>query len=578
MTRFVTLLASAGRGAFSLGWWSLLALLLLVAPLARAQAPAWEMALAVPHASSGYSQVDAVAAAPNGDVYLAGTFNTSVSFGSTTLYNYSGVGADIFVAKWSRTTGQFAWVQQAGGIATDGVAALAVSGTNLYLTGSTGSPTARFGPHVLASNPGAWSGCYLAKLVDAGNSGSFSWAQQMNGQLTALAVADTTLYAAGEFSGTKQFGNAMLTSNSFSSDVLVLKLLESGSGAAVVWAQQAGGTSEEACTALAVAGSSVYVAGAFYSSSAPFGSTTLTSRGGSDAYVAKLTDAGTSSSFAWAQQVGSQSNDWALALAVQDSSVYVAGSFEGSVAQAGSIALPNAGGWPNQDAYVAKLTDAGSFVWAQRAGGTADERPQALLLDGSTIYLVGYFNSSASAFGITTLTNTNSRYTDDLFVARLMDSGPISQFTWAQYAGGVGNDRATAACLSGGAVYVGGYVEGNAQFSALPVAGPASMHAACLASFTPRVLATATALLLPGSLYPNPARTMATVQLPPVPGAATATLALLDALGRVVRTTAVALPPDGLRHELDLRGVPAGLYAVRVAAGGRTATQRLVVE
>lgn len=42
--------------------------------------------------------------------------------------------------------------------------------------------------------------------------------------------------------------------------------------------------------------------------------------------------------------------------------------------------------------------------------------------------------------------------------------------------------------------------------------------------------------------YPNPAHATATVQLPAVPGASVATLTLCDALGRAVRTTAVALP------------------------------------
>jgi hypothetical protein len=54
-----------------------------------------------------------------------------------------------------------------------------------------------------------------------------------------------------------------------------------------------------------------------------------------------------------------------------------------------------------------------------------------------------------------------------------------------------------------------------------------------------------------------------------------ATLTLLDAMGRTVRTQAAA---TNARTELDLAGLPAGLYAVRVQPGGSTATRRLVVE
>ena len=60
--------------------------------------------------------------------------------------------------------------------------------------------------------------------------------------------------------------------------------------------------------------------------------------------------------------------------------------------------------------------------------------------------------------------------------------------------------------------------------------------------------------------------------------APTAKLVLIDALGRTVRTKVVALPGAGQRHELDLVGLPAGLYALRVEAEGTTTTRQLVVE
>lgn len=77
------------------------------------------------------------------------------------------------------------------------------------------------------------------------------------------------------------------------------------------------------------------------------------------------------------------------------------------------------------------------------------------------------------------------------------------------------------------------------------------------------------------TVAPNPAHGRATVQLPAVPGIPTATLAILDALGRTVRTQTAA---TNAKTDLDLTGLPAGLYAVRVQAGGSSATQRLVVE
>ncbi|MDO7873368.1 FG-GAP-like repeat-containing protein [Hymenobacter sp. ASUV-10] len=78
--------------------------------------------------------------------------------------------------------------------------------------------------------------------------------------------------------------------------------------------------------------------------------------------------------------------------------------------------------------------------------------------------------------------------------------------------------------------------------------------------------------------FPNPAHGLALVQLPAAATATPATLTLLDALGRPVRTETAALATYATAHPLDLTGLAPGLYLVRLAANGTTATQRLVVE
>jgi hypothetical protein len=76
------------------------------------------------------------------------------------------------------------------------------------------------------------------------------------------------------------------------------------------------------------------------------------------------------------------------------------------------------------------------------------------------------------------------------------------------------------------------------------------------------------------SLFPTPAHGQVHIRTPFIWGDCPLTLAILDALGRPVRTQTAA----GAKTDLDLTGLAPGLYAVRVAAGGATATQRLVVE
>ena len=92
-------------------------------------------------------------------------------------------------------------------------------------------------------------------------------------------------------------------------------------------------------------------------------------------------------------------------------------------------------------------------------------------------------------------------------------------------------------------------------------------------------LASASQLLAAGlRVFPNPASSAVTVQVPGGPSATSATLTLTDALGRPVRTATAALPAAGLRYPLPLAGLAPGVYALRVTAGKATAVRRLVVQ
>jgi hypothetical protein len=96
--------------------------------------------------------------------------------------------------------------------------------------------------------------------------------------------------------------------------------------------------------------------------------------------------------------------------------------------------------------------------------------------------------------------------------------------------------------------------------------------------FSPRqVLATAPAALAEQvGLYPNPARTQATIELPLGLSRQPVAATLLDALGRVVRQQ--ALPAGGATHTLPLLGVAPGVYSLRLATGQGAVVKKLVVE
>ena len=273
--------------------------------------------------------------------------------------------------------------------------------------------------------------------------------------VTATAVdAAGNVYLAGIFLNTVALGSTTLSSLG-SYDVFVAKF--SPASNQFLWALRAGGTGSDEAYALAVSGTSVYVAGNFQSPTADFSATTLINAGDYDGFVAKLTDAGGTGSFAWAQRVGGTRRDFASALAVSGTSVYVAGSFEGPTVGFGPSILSSAG---SADAFVAKLIDAGttgSFAWAQRAGGNWDDGASALVVSGNGVYVVGGFDSPTAGFGPTTLTNMDAiSGSSDVFVAKLTDAGSTGSFVWAQRAGGMGDEGASALAVSGTSVYISG--------------------------------------------------------------------------------------------------------------------------
>jgi hypothetical protein len=78
------------------------------------------------------------------------------------------------------------------------------------------------------------------------------------------------------------------------------------------------------------------------------------------------------------------------------------------------------------------------------------------------------------------------------------------------------------------------------------------------------------------AVYPNPAKTQATIELPASLNRQPVAAALLDALGRVVRQQ--VLPASLSTHTLPLTNVAPGVYSLRLTTELGTVVQKLVVE
>ena len=147
----------------------------------------------------------------------------------------------------------------------------------------------------------------------------------------------------------------------------------------VATSQATGSNSTVYATASNTFGSpDVYVGGSF-TGTADFDGITLTSAGGSDAFVAKWSPA--SNRFTWAQRAGGSGDDETRALTVRGASVYAAGNFGGPTAAFGANTLANAGGSDIFVAKLTDAGATASYAWAAQAGGPGDERARGVALD-----------------------------------------------------------------------------------------------------------------------------------------------------------------------------------------------------
>jgi sugar lactone lactonase YvrE/subtilisin-like proprotein convertase family protein len=275
---------------------------------------------------------------------------------------------------------------------------------------------------------------------------TLAWAQQMTaGDATGVATdASGNLYVTGFFSGKGTFGSTNLTSAG-GNDVFITKLDPTGQ---FLWATRFGGFSDDEGARLAVDNSGNVFFTGYFSGTVPLGSFVLQSRGGQDAFVAKLSSAGT---ILWATDLGGYGTDRGMDVKTDPfGNAYVTGQFSGT-ASFGPYSLTSKGG---TDIFVAELNSGGSVLWAGRMGGeanTTDEAGTSLAVDSRSsnpsnwaVYVTGSFNGTTADFGAQTFSSAG----DDIFVAKLAAAN--GSFTWARQLGGAGQDRGEALALDGG--------------------------------------------------------------------------------------------------------------------------------
>lgn len=234
---------------------------------------------------------------------------------------------------------------------------------------------------------------------------------------------------------------------------------------APAWADARGISSGSVTKAVTDAAGNTYVTGIF-DAAAPveIGGTTLTSQGGNDGYLAKLTPGGT---LAWVRQFGSTGYDACQGVAVDATgNAYVVGSFSG-VLDFGAVVL---NGGPSPRGYVVRFDAQGTASWGQvlTTSSLADVATNA----AGEVYVVGLF-SQALTVGPFTLTPPNTGGISSTFLLRYSAQGTVLQASVAYTY--VPNTTTTyyfpsLAVGPGGEVYVYGVFVGSPQFGSTVVA------------------------------------------------------------------------------------------------------------
>jgi hypothetical protein len=307
-----------------------------------------------------------------------------------------------------------------------------------------------FGGGTLVGASTSTDDAFAAKFDSAGN---HLWSYRYGDLDHQRAVAVRSdgvgnVYIAGVFQGTVDFGGPTLSSAG-GWDIFLVKLDELGG---YVWSKSFGDSAHQFVNGFDIAPSGDLVLAGHFSSTLSLGGPLLTSAGGSDVFVARLT---ADADHLWSQRFGGGGIDVGQDVAVTSTGeVWITGSHEGLIDFGGGT-LTAAG----TNAFCARLTAVGAHAWSATFGSSGDQRGVAIKTDAAgNAIVVGNFDGGVD-FGGGTLT---SEGIEDVFFAKLSPSG---RHLWSRSFGDAALDRVQAVAVDpGGSATIGGWFAGQINF------------------------------------------------------------------------------------------------------------------
>lgn len=390
-----------------------------------------------------------------GNVIVTGSIVGTVDFGGGPLT--ADQSYDTFVVKLG-PAGDHLWSKVMGGVNYEFPTGAAVdSAGNVYITGAYVDQTDLGGGPLVSA--GQYD-MFLAKLDGATgallSSKSFGGPSYDEGSNVAVDGAGDILVT-GWFKSTINFGGGNLTAAGGGvPDIFVAKLTAAGGH---LWSKRLGGAGIDIPESLAVDPSGNALVTGSFEGSVDFGGGALTSAGGEDIFVLKLSSA--AGAHVFSQRAGGASGDRGTSIAADGAgNVLVTGRYTDTI-DFGGGALVSAGS--NEGFYV-KYSPAGAHVFSQRFGSPGADSGASITADpAGNIVLLGSLSGTVDLGGgpFTALSSS------DPFILKLSANGG---HIWSKHYGGVGAEwsESVATNAAGEIAFTGGST-GSLDFGGGPL-------------------------------------------------------------------------------------------------------------
>lgn len=326
-----------------------------------------------------------------GHLYLAGSFEQSMNFNSSTVSSQGE--ADAFLAKFS-PDGAPQWIRYGGGILDDQFTAMASDAQGNLICIGTYWLEANFEDVILTTTSSPKAIFVLKYNPD----GDLLWGISVDGttlkEATALTIdTQNNIFITGFFADQLLFPDTTLHASG-DSDLFILKLSPSGEKE---WIHSAGHKGDTRGMSLALTSDEEVILGGFYNDTTRLGNYQLVANTyDRDVFLARFTQSG---EVLWAKRAGGVHDDEIVKLVLDDSGqIYITGYLVGVMNLNEQLSIQSGNG--NSDFYLMKYSPEGEVLQARAMGGNQVQQTTDIQLLGDQILLSGFYFGNMTIDGI----------------------------------------------------------------------------------------------------------------------------------------------------------------------------------